>query len=147
MPCNFGRCGRLAVTRSFDKREPIPDPGRYWDVGESAHFFFHMETGETRWVAPGEEDEYEAGEGQEGQEEGGAAGDAAAAHEEGGGVGFGQVGGEGEWAREYGGKAFPAGAWAALGDSAAAPKYLDPEVSARPASSSNPLFIFDLVRP
>ncbi|KAJ1486067.1 hypothetical protein T484DRAFT_1791167 [Baffinella frigidus] len=100
---------------------------RYWDVGESAHFFFHMETGETRWVAPGEEDEYEAGEGQEGQEEGGAAGDAAAAHEEGGGVGFGQVGGEGEWAREYGGKAFPAGAWAALGDSAAAPKYLDPE--------------------
>ena len=104
-------------------------------MGESAHYFFHMGTQETRWVAPGEEEEEEEEDaaGPEGQEEQGQE-DGAAAQ----GVGFGHVSGtEGEWAIQYGGKAFPAGAWAALGDSSApAPLYLDPEVPSAPQSAT-----------
>ena len=42
-------------------------------MGESAHYFFHMGTEETRWVAPGEEVEEEEAAGLDDQAEQGQA--------------------------------------------------------------------------
>jgi hypothetical protein len=106
---------------------------RYWDVGESAHYYFHEESGETRWVAPGEveqedqEDRLEK-DGTDGKDLRPWPGAPSPPPSAGAGTGFGQASSnEAEWARQHDGKAFPSGAWSGLAAAAAKTTYLDPE--------------------